>query len=1072
MTRAEKNAVRALIQSFVHDTIPEYIRDSAQYILSEGGVQKINLTKEGETWEVEATIQGEDFQVYTPSLRLNVTEHSTGHMCNCSEAFSGVCRHVAAAALKFQGDLREDDVAEEAPNPRADWKQSFRAFFSTDVEPEPGRHYLIFRFHPEPGRLLVAFFRGRQNKSGLSSVHTEITLEHLLRNPEWCELSPQLPLVARQIGQHLDYYGHRIEIPDGLVSWFFWAIRKEYYLLWRDTDKNCRIESTPFALKLQPHLTDDGFNFEVLLQREGRQPLSIMDAQEEEITFHGQMPLWVCYKHRFYPVQTGLYPSLVHDLVYARPQVPQEEISEFLDRVWTRLPSSELFEPEKFLKLMEPVFQPATYNPKLFLDEEGSLLTLEIENIYETMHGEFLLGGPNPEFQTGSYAYSGVTYLVRRHQEEEAELLNKLAEMGFQSRSNKLWFLEPEEAIAFLLDSYPSLLENYRVYGEKALSRYKVRTSQSVITATVESNEKDKWFSLDINVEYDGQSVPLEKIWKAWIKGKRYVQLKDGSYTSLPESWLEKLAHKLHALGLDPAKPPQQKFKQFEAPVLDSLLEDLPGANTDSFWNNLREKIRTFREVRPIAPPKGLHADLRIYQRQGLSYLNFLSEYGFGGILADEMGLGKTVQTLAFIQYMVERKYEGPNLIVVPTSVLPNWDREAQKFVPDLKRLIIYGTRREGMFKQIVGSHLIITTYALLRRDLEELEKYDFNTVILDEAQNIKNPNTITARAVRHIRARMRLCLSGTPIENNLFELWSLFEFLMPGFLGSQHAFQRGIVKPIKDGDAETLDYLRTRVRPFILRRTKAEVAKDLPPKVESVTCCALEDAQAELYAALARKLRAQVLADVDQKGLAKSQMSILDALLKLRQICCHPRLLKMDMPGFSNNLPSGKFDAFKDMVMEIVEGGHKVLVFSQFVQMLHIIRQWLQASATPFCYLDGASKDRFEQVDTFNNSPDIPIFLISLKAGGTGLNLTSADYVIHYDPWWNPAVESQATDRTHRIGQTRQVFSYKLICQNTVEEKILKLQEAKRGVAEAIIPGQDTWKSLTREDLEMLFDV
>lgn len=1073
MTRAEKNAVRALVQSFVHDTVPEYIRDSAQYILSEGGVQKINLTKEGETWEVQATIQGEDFQVYTPSLRLNVTEHSTGHLCNCSEAFTGVCRHVAAAALKFQGDLREDDdVVEEAFHPHADWKQSFRAFFSTDVEPEPGRHYLIFRFHPEPGRLLVAFFRGRQNKSGLSSVHTEITLEHLLRNPEWCELSPQLPLVARQIGQHLDYYGHRIEIPEGLVSWFFWAVRKEYYLLWRDSDKNCRIESTPFALKLKPHLADDGFSFEVLLQREGRQPLSIMDAQEEEITFHGQMPLWVCYNHRFYPVQTGLYPSLVHDLVYARPQVPQEEISEFLDRVWTRLPSTELFEPEKFLKLMEPVFQPATYNPKLFLDEEGSLLTLEIENIYETMHGEFLLGGPNPEFQTGSYTYGGVTYLVRRHQEEESGLLNTLAEMGFQSRSNKLWFLEPEEAIAFLLDSYPTLLENYRVYGEKALSRYKVRTSQSVITATVESNEKDKWFSLDINVEYDGQSVPLEKIWKAWIKGKRYVQLKDGSYTSLPESWLEKLAHKLHALGLDPAKPPQQKFKQFEAPVLDSLLEDLPGANTDSFWNNLREKIRTFREVRPIDPPKGLHADLRIYQRQGISYLNFLSEYGFGGILADEMGLGKTVQTLAFVQYMVERKYEGPNLIVVPTSVLPNWDREAQKFVPDLKRLIIYGTRREGMFKQIAGSDLIITTYALLRRDLEELEKYDFNTVILDEAQNIKNPNTITARAVRHIRARMRLCLSGTPIENNLFELWSLFEFLMPGFLGSQHAFQRGIVKPIKDGDAETLDYLRTRVRPFILRRTKAEVAKDLPPKVESVTCCALEDAQAELYAALARKLRAQVLADVDQKGLAKSQMSILDALLKLRQICCHPRLLKLDMPGFSNNLPSGKFDAFKDMVMEIVEGGHKVLVFSQFVQMLHIIRQWLQASAIPFCYLDGASKDRFEQVDMFNNSPDIPIFLISLKAGGTGLNLTSADYVIHYDPWWNPAVESQATDRTHRIGQTRQVFSYKLICQNTVEEKILKLQEAKRGVAEAIIPGQDTWKSLTREDLEMLFDV
>ena len=614
-------------------------------------------------------------------------------------------------------------------------------------------------------------------------------------------------------------------------------------------------------------------------------------------------------------------------------------------------------------------------------------------------------------------------------------------------------------------------MENYRVFGEKALSRYKVRSTKSKITAKVTSNEKEKWFSLDITVDYDGQTLPLEKIWNAWTRGKRYVQLKDGSYTSLPEEWLKKISHKLTTLGLDPSKPPQQRFKQFEAPMLDGLLDDMPEAQTDAYWVKLRERIHSFKEVKAVPAPQGLNAQLRSYQMQGLAYLNFLSEYGFGGILADEMGLGKTIQTLAFIQYMVEHKHKGANLIVVPTSVLPNWEREAEKFVPSLKRLIIYGTRRENMFKQIGKSDLVITTYALLRRDLEEIEKFDFNTIILDEAQNIKNPNTITARSVRKLNARMRLCLSGTPIENNLFELWSLFEFLMPGFLGSQHSFQRGIIKPIKDGDPETLEYLRARVRPFILRRTKAEVARDLPPKVESVTCCALEEAQAELYAAVARKLRDQVLADVDEKGLAKSQMSILDALLKLRQICCHPRLLKIDIPGFSNNLPSGKFEAFKDMVQEVVEGGHKVLVFSQFVQMLKIIRQWLEFSQIPFCYLDGASKDRFEQVDRFNNSPNIPIFLISLKAGGTGLNLTSADYVIHYDPWWNPAVESQATDRTHRIGQTRQVFSYKLICQNTVEEKILKLQDAKRNVAEAIIPGQETWKSLTREDLEMLFD-
>lgn len=1075
MSRSEHGVVSEICQKFLHDNVPEYIRDSAVQL---AGAQKLHI-QEGETWQVRGTLQGEDLQVFNPSLEITLTDQAFRHQCNCSDAFGGVCRHVAALTMRLIEELRQEQGGSAAIGaPVADWKQSFHSFFSTAMEPEPGKHYLIFRFEPEPGRLLVSLFRGRQNKSGLSSVHTEITLQQLIHNPDWSEFSPQLPHVARQIGQHLDYYGHRVEIPAGLISWFLWAVRKEYYLLWRDTDKPCSIESAPFALKLKPNLGDAGFCFDVMLKREGRRPIMIRQNEDEEgegsepITFHGQMPLWVCYQHNFYPVQTGLNPSLVRSLIYERPVVPHDEVPVFLDRVWTRLPASELYEPQEFLKMMEPVFQPATYKPTLFLGEEGSLLTLEINNFYETRHGQFLLPGPNPDFQTGSYAWEGQTYLVRRHQEEEAALISELSAMQFQPRSNKLWFLEPEEAIVFLLDYYPDLHKRYTIFGEKALNRYKMGSAKASISARVTSNEKEKWFNLDITVEYDGQVLPLEKIWKAWARGKRYVQLKDGAYTSLPEAWLEKMAHKLTALGLDPTKPPQQKFKQFEAPVLDSIMEDLPNTTTDSFWNKLRSKIRSFREVRPVSPPKGLNASLRAYQGQGLSYLNFLSEYGFGGILADEMGLGKTVQTLAFIQHMVEGKHKGPNLIIVPTSVLPNWEREAEKFVPALRKLVIYGTRREGMFRHIEDSDLVITTYALLRRDLEEMEKHEFNTVILDEAQNIKNPNTITAKAVRRINARMRLCLSGTPIENNLFELWSLFEFLMPGFLGSQHSFQRGIVKPINDGDAETLDYLRTRVRPFILRRTKAEVARDLPPKVESVTCCALEEAQVELYAALARKLKAQVLADVDEKGMAKSQMSILDALLKLRQICCHPRLLKMDLPGFSNNLPSGKFDAFKDMVMDIVAGGHKVLVFSQFVQMLQIIRQWLEFSRIPFCYLDGASKDRFEQVDKFNMSPDIPIFLISLKAGGTGLNLTSADYVIHYDPWWNPAVESQATDRTHRIGQTRQVFSYKLICQNTVEEKILKLQEAKRGVAEAIIPGQDNWKSLTREDLEMLFEV
>ncbi len=1069
---AEEDRVKNLLREFTTEQIPEYILEDARELLASGGVQKLGLKADPGIWEVNGSIQGDEFQTYSPQLSIMLTEGTFSHFCNCgSDSFSGPCRHVATIALKMLGSLEASHSGQEIQTlPKSDWRQSFRNFFASEIEPEAGKHYFIFRFHPEPGRLQVAFFRGRQNKTGLSSVHSEVTLEQIIQNPAWCDLSSQLPQVAALIGRHLDYLGHRVDIPDGLLTWFLWAIRREYYILWKDTDSPCRIDTRTLHLRLKPNFDPaEGLSFSVLLHREGRPPTPISGT---ETTFHGQMPLWVCWQQGFYPVHTSLDAGLIQELAQTPPLIPQENLSEFLDRVWTRLPSSELHGQAEFLKCMEPIFVPAIYNPKLFLDEEGSLLTLQIQNVYETIHGDFALPGPNPDFQTGSYSYEGKTYLINRRQDQEMSLTNLLMEMKFQPRSPRMWFLEPEEAINFLLDAYPKLVEQYRVYGEKTLSRYKVRLSKPVITATVESNEKEKWFELDITVEYDGQKIPLEAIWQAWIQGKRYAQLKDGSYTSLPESWLARLGHKLQALGLDPEKPPKKVFQQFEAPVLDSLLGDLPDAQTDSFWNTLREKIHNFKEIKLIEPPQKLNATLREYQKQGLAYLNFLNEYGFGGILADEMGLGKTVQTLSFIQYMVEKGHNKPNLIIVPTSVLPNWEREAAKFVPHLTRLTIYGTKREGMFKKINNSQLVMTTYALLRRDLEELQQYEFNSIILDEAQNIKNPNTITATSVRRINARIRLCLSGTPIENNLFELWSLFEFLMPGFLGAQHAFQRGVVKPIKDGDNDTLDFLRARVRPFILRRTKAEVAKDLPPKIENVYYCGLSDEQAELYAMLAKKLKEQVLADVDSKGLAKSQMSILDALLKLRQICCHPRLLKLNMPGVSTNLPSGKFDAFKDMVTDIVEEGHKVLVFSQFVQMLHIIRSWLQISEIPFSYLDGASKDRFEQVDSFNNSPEIPIFLISLKAGGTGINLTSADYVIHYDPWWNPAVENQATDRTHRIGQTRQVFSYKLICQNTVEEKILQLQERKRDVAESIIPGQKAWKSLTRDDLEMLFEI
>ncbi|MDD4952566.1 MAG: SNF2 helicase associated domain-containing protein, partial [Desulfovibrionaceae bacterium] len=713
MASPDDAIVKNILDNFVSHTIPDYILEGSRELAESGRVQKISLKKRDQYLDVDGQVQGDDFQVYTSELGLNLEDKTVNYYCNCPESFSGVCKHVGATALNILKTLKEDS-GERPPVPRTEWRQTFRNFFATELEPEAGRHYLVYRLYPEPGRLQVAFFRARQNKSGLSTVQTPVTLQDIANNPDWSETAPSLPRVAQLIGHYLDYAGHRVDIPAGLHSWFFRAVKNDYYLFLRDTDQPVRIENKTMQLKLSPQISENGLSFDILLSQEGKPPYRI--EEESEIYFYGRLPLWVYWKGVFYPVQTGLDPVLIQNLVEHRPLIPHADISEFLDRVWTRIPSSDLYGQEEFLERMKPIYAPATFNPKLFLDEEGSLLVLKIENIYQTADGEVSLPGPNPDLQTGSYHAKGKSFLIRRAQDEEAVLFAELQGMGFQPRNNQTWFMEQEAAINFLLDYYPMLLEAYRVYGEQNLSRYKVRAAKPKIVAELETDEENKWFNLDLAVEYDNQKVPIDKIWKAWTSGKRYVQLKDGSYTSLPEPWLRALGGRLKALGYPPDKPPQKNFQQFEIPVLEKLLEEIPQTRTDAFYVNLREKITNFQSIRHIDQPKGLNAKLRPYQVSGLSYLNFLRDYGFGGILADEMGLGKTVQTLAFLQHVMEKGHRGPNLIIVPTSVLPNWERETAKFTPDIKLLTIYGARREDLFKKIKDSDLIITTYALLRR--------------------------------------------------------------------------------------------------------------------------------------------------------------------------------------------------------------------------------------------------------------------------------------------------------------------------------------------------------------------
>jgi non-specific serine/threonine protein kinase len=489
-----------------------------------------------------------------------------------------------------------------------------------------------------------------------------------------------------------------------------------------------------------------------------------------------------------------------------------------------------------------------------------------------------------------------------------------------------------------------------------------------------------------------------------------------------------------------------------------------------------RERLRQFERITPRPlPESGLTAPLYPYQKAGYDWLHFLHDYGFGGCLADEMGLGKTWQALALLLSLRRgadgaRTLEAPDLVVVPRSLLFNWQREASRLTPDLRVRIHADNRRA---RDIAGltedADLILTTYGVLLRDIETLRTTCFHYAILDESQAIKNPLSQTARAARLLRAEHRLVLTGTPVENGAVELWSQFAFLNPGMLGGLERFREEFASAIeRHQDVAAAGALRKITSPFLLRRTKDQVAKDLPPRTEHLVTTQMEPAQRKLYDQLRDRYRAQVLGLLDESGptAGGAQMKILEGLLRLRQVCCHPRLVEADYTG-----GSAKFDVILESLETLRAEGHKALIFSQFTSALALLRDELERREIPYLYLDGRTRDRQTPVDRFQSDSSIPFFLISLKAGGVGLNLTAADYVMHLDPWWNPAVERQASDRAHRIGQDKPVFVYKYVMQDSVEEKILTLQERKRTLVDQLISAEGgLFKSLTRDDIAGLF--
>ena len=657
--------------------------------------------------------------------------------------------------------------------------------------------------------------------------------------------------------------------------------------------------------------------------------------------------------------------------------------------------------------------------------------------------------------------------VVRRDVGTEMAGVQALLNQNFEvSESGEELVASGDDAIAFWTNGIGELPEDWDRFIPDDLVDVTIRNES--VTPQVRVSSGVDWLNLDMKFESGGAVVREEELRACLEHGRRLVQLEDGTYAPVdPEKVgdvLTRMAEIYATAGM------KDKLPLSQAGRVQDLMKMVQNAKVSASAKTLFSKIEDIDEIPSVAKPRTLKADLRPYQKDGFSWLVFLHELNSGGILADDMGLGKTIQTIALLLWAKSKYKRKLNLVVAPTSVVPNWDREIRKFAPGLKTVVWQGPNRSQSAPDLEKADVMITSYALLRRDEELLQALDLRYVILDEAQHIKNPMSQTARSAKKLSSERRLALTGTPIENRLSELWSIFDFVSPGLLGQLKTFEERIARPIDRGDMETAQRLRATIKPFVMRRLKRDVAADLPDKIEQEMIVPLAEEQAKLYKQVLGQVRKSILSEVEKKGVSKAQIQILAALTRLRQVACDPRLMKLPDTDFDAD-DSGKLGALREIVDEAVSGGHRVLVFSQFVQMLNHIRTALDTDGVQYEYLDGSTKDRLEKVDHFNEDTSVPVFLISLKAGGTGLNLTGADTVVHFDPWWNPAVEDQATDRAHRIGQTKNVNVYKLIAAGTVEEKILELSAKKRDLVSNVLSTEGSpLKGLTKADVENLF--
>ncbi|SFH23835.1 DEAD/DEAH box helicase [Pedobacter insulae] len=818
-------------------------------------------------------------------------------------------------------------------------------------------------------------------------------------------------------------------------------------------------------LELNVDERGDFFDISGLLHLDGK----AIAMEDLKLCYH----YFVEFKNRLYLIENPYFLNAIEFFKQNQNNliITRSEYEDFQQNILTKL--------EEKIKINYAYLKQATKKQRI---EQG----FDLENeqiIYLSESEDFVLITPVMKYgnleipvisqkQIRSKDKKGQLFTVNRNEEQEIQFINTIAKMHPQFKEQMEEFSYQRHADCFYLHRKHFLqaewfLEAFEVWRsrgiailgfnelkENKLNQYKAEIAIHVISGI-------DWFETAIKVKFNKQEVSLKHLHKSIRNKSKFVQLDDGTSGILPDEWLEKFEHYFAAGEIigDSLHTPNINYAKVEELYEEELL-DLESRERLSLY---KSKFSDFEKIEHIEVSKDLNATLRSYQQEGLNWLNFLDSFNFGGCLADDMGLGKTVQVLAFILSQRERVKHNTNLVVVPASLVFNWEQEIRKFAPSLKVLTVYGVARIKATNNFDQYEIVLTSYGTLLTDIKLLKNYRFNYIFLDESQLIKNPDSQRYKAVRLLSSRNKIVMTGTPIENNTFDLYGQFSFACPGLLGSREQFRQLYSVPIDQfKDGKRAEELHKRINPFLLRRTKEQVATELPDKTEMVIYCEMGEQQREIYESCRTEIRDYIMGTAEDE-LTKSSMHVLQGITKLRQICDSPTIL-------SKEKYYGNASAKMDVLIEQIENKapfHKILVFSQFVSMLDLVKAELVARDIPFNYLTGQTKDRAAVVNSFQDDESVRVLLISLKAGGVGLNLTQADYVYLVDPWWNPAVENQAIDRTYRIGQHKNVMAVRLICPDTIEEKIMLMQETKKGIARDLIKTETSiFKSLSKKDL------